>query len=132
MNAETKFYNKIKDHLPGHVQRIESSSGSGVPDVNGCCNGQGEYWLELKIVLEHRGVVLRKEQYAWGMRRNNSGGRVLVIALEPHMEEILFWKYPFEVVPEGHTGKYVLITSSAREQIDYLDRNLIPTIIFKF
>lgn len=131
MNAETAFYNKIKDHLPGHVQRIESSSGSGVPDVNGCHMFK-DYWIELKIVLDHRGVVIRKEQYAWGMRRSNAGGRVFVIALEPNMEEILFWKYPFDVVPEGHQGKYVLITGPTKEQIDYMDRHLIPTIIFKF
>lgn len=128
MNPETAFYNKIKDHLPGHVQRIESSSGSGIPDVNGCHSGI-EYWIELKVDVK-RLILLRKEQYAWGMRRALSGGHVMVIAL---VAETLIqcWKYPLQVIPHGISAKYVEVTSLTDEILHLHDRHRIAQVIFQ-
>lgn len=71
----------LMKHIPGHWQPIELSQGVGVPDLNYCVNGR-EGWAELKVdrksplSLSH---ILRPAQYAWMVRRANSGGRVQVI-----------------------------------------------------
>ena len=31
-----------------HMNRIENSAGPGMPDVEGCLEGYGQFWLELK------------------------------------------------------------------------------------
>jgi len=89
MTPEQKFYYLIKDHLPGHVNRIENSTGVGIPDVNFCVHGI-ETWLELKanvnlLVVEHEVIQipfgtkrLRDTQLIWHGQRTGWGGRVLV------------------------------------------------------
>lgn len=89
MNPEQKFYYLIKDHLPGHVNRIENSTGVGMPDVNFCFKGQ-ETWLELKaniglltevnelIQIPFSSKRLRDSQIIWHGKRVLQGGRVLV------------------------------------------------------
>lgn len=83
--------------------RIENSIGGGMPDINACHDGR-EVWIESKIYVGGR-VLLRKEQYAWGIRRSMHAGRVYVIAKHP-VERIYIWRHPFEVMPHG---KYVAI-----------------------
>lgn len=73
MTPEQKFWQLLKPHIPGHVNRIENSTGVGIPDVNYCYNGQ-ETWLELKA-----GSQLRISQKIWHYQRSLRAGRVLVI-----------------------------------------------------
>ena len=48
--TEKKFWQSLKRLLPDvHWQRIETTTASGVPDVNGCYKA-GEFWLELKVL----------------------------------------------------------------------------------
>ncbi len=109
MKPEQSFHNWVKDHIPGHHQRIESIAGSsGIPDLSVCYKGS-ETWLELKVPVEGK-VILRKEQYAWGLRRAVNGGSVWVVA--NFGAWIYLWKFEIKiwrVAPYGKDGKYVQI-----------------------
>ena len=105
---EKKLYqwlrNLMKKH---HVVRIENTVGSGMPDVNICTEGY-EAWIELKIVTL-RGILLRKEQYAWGVRRAKHQGRSLILSYDPQSNRIEIWIFPQVIVEKG--GKYLRITN---------------------
>jgi len=75
---ESDFSKFLIGRLPGHLQRIETSVSSGVPDLNWCNEGL-EAWLELKVTRAGR-TRLRPLQYSWGMRRTVAGGRVVVVS----------------------------------------------------
>ncbi len=79
MTPEAKFWNWLKPHLKGHVQRIENSIERGTPDVNICHEGK-EIWLELKVPKSSNCVDIRKEQRVWAVRRSLAGGKVFVLA----------------------------------------------------
>lgn len=75
---ENVFWDSIKKALPYvHWQRIESSTGQGIPDVNGCIGGDS-FWLELKVVSGIK-VHLRSSQVAWLMRRSDVGGSAWIL-----------------------------------------------------
>lgn len=79
MNEERGFYEWLRgrmDHTV-HVQRIENTTSSGVPDLNMCCQGR-EVWIELKVKLK-QGILLRKEQYAWLHKRGDAMGTGMVV-----------------------------------------------------
>lgn len=124
MNAERKFYDQIRAHLPGHTQRIESSTGSGIPDLNGCFRGV-EYWVEFKVAMSGE-TILRKEQYAWGMRRACASGGVWIVSLDIN---IVMWKYPITVIPRGISHKYVAVTSAPHHTILMRDKATIKSIL---
>lgn len=72
--------------------RIETTTENGVPDMNVCSSGF-DAWIEMKFI--HRKVpVLRKEQYAWGLRRAQCGGLVIVLAYDPMDDMIKLYKFP--------------------------------------
>lgn len=103
MKPEQAFYQMIRPHLLGHVQRIENTAGDGAPDLNICYGGK-EMWVELKVAISGE-VVLRKEQYAWMTRRHQNLGKCFVIAL--HGDLIRIYVAPFDVTPHGTGKKYV-------------------------
>ena len=75
---EAKLWQQIKKGLKNsHLVRIESRIGLGVPDVNGCTNGQ-TYWLELKV-SKGKHIPLSKYQKAWIYERSKVGGKVFVL-----------------------------------------------------
>ena len=60
--TEKAFWQQIKRALPYvHWQRIETGTGQGVPDVNGCIGGD-EFWLELKIAQGNKVKITPKEE----------------------------------------------------------------------
>lgn len=67
----TKLISLLKPH--GHVQRIETTTGNGVPDLNFCSPSTGEVWIELKAW----GKQPTPLQRAWSRRRCDSGGVVI-------------------------------------------------------
>ncbi len=76
---EAKLWQQIKKGLKNsHLVRIESRIGLGIPDVNGCTNGQ-TYWLELKV-RKGKDIGLSKYQKAWIYERCKFGGKVFVLA----------------------------------------------------
>jgi|DEB0MinimDraft_10_1074344.scaffolds.fasta_scaffold225487_1 Holliday junction resolvase len=110
MNPESKFYRELKTAIKDvDFQRIETSTGSGVPDLN-CCSFDGkECWIELKVEQAGGKVFLRKEQYAWGFRRAKMWkGKVWVAARA--LRSVRWYRFPhFQVEPRGNSGKYVTI-----------------------
>lgn len=129
MSQEAEFYRQIQRHIPGHLQRIENSAICGMPDLNTCWK-DAEVWIELKVDKDGK-VLLRKEQYAWGMRRALAGGHVWVMALVGK-DLIQFWKFPFKVIPYGISAKYVDIMETAHDNLPIHEKHLIASIIFKF
>jgi hypothetical protein len=86
MSPERNFWRLIRDHLPGHKERVENAAVSGFPDVNGCSKG-AEYWVELKAPnvrtvtpddVDRVEKLLEDTQYVWHNRRVRQGGRVFV------------------------------------------------------
>ena len=75
--TESKFWKYIRPNLWGHSERIENSTGSGIPDVNTCFQGQ-EVWIELKIITGYQ-FHLRRTQYNWINRRLKEQGRIFIL-----------------------------------------------------
>ena len=65
-------------------QRIETTTGRGVPDAHICAGRGQEFWLEFK---SDRSPFLRPEQFAWISRRCNRGGAVFIL----HRNDGLPW-----------------------------------------
>lgn len=63
---------------PHHIQRIEDTTKSGTPDVEGCIGGRG-FWAELKVAYEQttKGTVRVKttvHQVYFALKRAKAGG----------------------------------------------------------
>lgn len=72
---------KIFREAGADAVRIENATQSGMPDINVCLNGS-EVWIESKVQSrEDEDPILRKEQYAWMMRRVRANGRCYVVHL---------------------------------------------------
>jgi hypothetical protein len=98
------------------LQRIEATTGRGIPDLNVCYQGK-EFWVELKVAQRLSGVYrvyMRKEQVAWGIRRAQHGGSVFVCAKFP--DHVSVWPY-FPLFQTEMHGKYRLITTMPSAQI---------------
>ncbi len=91
----------IREHMKAPTwQRIESGlTASGIPDLNGCLNGQ-EIWVELKKVVG-RQVKLTPYQVGWLVRRSLAGGRTWILARHQHgggprlgspVDRLLLWR----------------------------------------
>lgn len=129
---ERDFYNYLRTLLPGHVHRIESI-GSGIPDLNVCFEGK-EIWIELKV-FDLDIVLLRKEQYAWGMRRSAMGGNVFILCR--HSDHIWVWKYPqIEVQKYGNIDVHVKVVNAPFQEITHYGtgveskKNILKNILF--
>lgn len=126
---ERNFYLQLKRAFPcWDWQRIETIT-TGVPDVH-CCAEGFEFWAELKAPMTRTGATfLRREQYAWGMRRAQHGGCVFVFSR--YVDIISIWKFPFQAEPssKGH----VRITSRSRitlslDQLSELNPRLLKVL----
>lgn len=110
---EKAFWASIQTYFLGHVQRLESSTGAGVPDVNICWMGK-EFWLELKVVTPRTGILIRREQWAWHNRRMNSGGKCFLLAYHEVMNACYFAPTSkIAIEPYGKANKYVLVSNVA-------------------
>tara|TARA_R100001530_G_scaffold2574_1_gene4177 strand:+ start:579 stop:953 length:375 start_codon:yes stop_codon:yes gene_type:complete len=95
--TEKAFWQQIKRALPYvHWQRIETGTGQGVPDVNGCIGGD-EFWLELKIAQGNK-VNITPNQIAWLMQRIDAGGKAWIIVKKK--EQIFIYN--------GYQGAFLL------------------------
>ncbi len=101
---ETALWGWLKSGLPrlaeaGHrhdVQRIEDTTKSGTPDVEGCIDG-GCFWAELKVAYEQptKGTVRVKTtvfQVHRALRRRRAGGRswyLIRVGVHPRAQHFL-------------------------------------------
>lgn len=110
-HPEQEFWNRLKPNLPFFTQRIETSTGMGIPDVYCCYKGK-PFWLELKVWIDGTGILLRKEQWGWANRHKASGGVSFVVTQTPIDNVVLLMPIESIIVsPYGTQEKYVLITS---------------------
>lgn len=92
MNSEAKFNSWIQGLFPhpADCRRIETTTESGMPDLNVCMHGI-EIWIESKVVYP-KGILIRKEQWAWGVRRSNAGGTTYLLAWDEQDDMVLGWR----------------------------------------
>jgi hypothetical protein len=109
MTCEKEFVKWIHRQFSlDHFVRLESTTERGIPDINVCRMGK-EVWIEAKIETSYK-VLLRPEQYAWGMRGASNLRSVYVVSCDLQRGIVKVWKYPaVQVEPKG---KYVLIVSA--------------------
>ncbi|TAK94336.1 hypothetical protein EPO05_06475 [Patescibacteria group bacterium] len=109
MKDEQKLNAWIREQLRTtcDVVRIENTISSGMPDLNICRQGH-EVWVESKVMVLGR-VLLRKEQFAWGVRRSAHGGHVRILAWHPAANTLFGWRYPLVGVREH--GEYLQVTN---------------------
>lgn len=79
MKAETKFWKRIKPHLPSWSQRFELKAALGVPDLHLLIEGEA-FWLELKAQVDPLGLA--GPQASWLTRHWAAGGNCGVLAQE--------------------------------------------------
>lgn len=92
-------YELLRKNLPDiHWQRIENVAGTGVADVNGCCEGV-EFWSESKVAKNGE-FEIRPDQIAWLTLRRRAGGRTFVSVREGNTFSIY--------VPDGK-GSFTLV-----------------------
>lgn len=82
-DRETALWGWLRDSMqtikvPKHVQRIEDSTKSGTPDVEGCVEGRS-FWIELKVAYEQlKAPIVRvkttDKQVYFALRRTGTGG----------------------------------------------------------
>jgi len=101
-----RFVEKDEDWM-----RVENTTQNGTPDINICKSGI-EVWIEAKVMYP-KGVLIRKEQFAWGVRRSECGGNVVVLAQDPEINQVQGWRVTKELIcrPSGD-GKTLVVVSS--------------------
>lgn len=130
MNPEQAFWNSIRDKMPGFTQRIETSTGNGVPDVYGCILSLS-YWLELKVWTENVGILLRKEQWAWSrnLLRHNFQRIFVLVQLQDTKLVMLLPVKDILVEAYGESNKYVKIITPDLHLFTSEKVNLKETLI---
>jgi hypothetical protein len=107
MNPESKLWNKVKQALPkeGFAQRIENTLERGTPDLHYFLNGS-DYWIELKA---SNGLLVRKEQVVWHLKRNVCGGKSYIIF--HHTKDDLYYCFvsPFEFEKHDDTYQHLVL-----------------------
>lgn len=83
-DRESNLWGWLRDALPKlpqkkHVQRIEDSTKSGTPDVEGMVQGGEPFWIELKVAYEQvRSPIVRvkttDKQVYFALKRTQVGG----------------------------------------------------------
>jgi hypothetical protein len=108
---EAAFYDWIKSNIPWFFQRIETTTGSGIPDIWSAHQGES-LWIELKA-LPATNLQIRKAQYAWMTKAHWNGIHTWIWNRNPRRKTVIqAWVTPFEVEP----GKkdHLKITSQPR------------------
>ena len=132
---EKDFWNRIANKVPGHVQRIETTIGCGIPDVNACYLGI-EAWIELKIVDPVIGILVRTAQWSWHNRRMFHGGskKCILLAHDIASDRIIYIPFGLmKIIPYGNVGKYVQVdlVQSGHITVKFDDlNNVLKTKLF--
>lgn len=88
-----------------HCQRIESSTGSGIPDINVRWMDQ-EFWIESKA-NPGPSAHIRPAQYAWMLRRARAGGLCFIIHRPVNGRKWWLYQMNEDTRPQGETKNYV-------------------------
>ncbi len=101
MTPELSAHGWLKRHAPRHwhLQRIETSTASGVPDLI-VATPVGEVWIELKAGTRPE---IRPFQRAWMTVRTMAGGRCVILWAGPKESLHLWLVDPNKPFPEIDT-----------------------------
>lgn len=108
MTPETIFYKSLITKFPKHWhwQRIETTTASGVPDLNVFIPTRGEVWLELKAASS---PVIRSAQNAWIKKRQLLGGNVIIVLKTG--DQIKMWDSPdFQIKKTGSPNRLMIVS----------------------
>lgn len=131
-HLEAEYWEQIRGKLPGFVQRIETSTGNGVPDVFGCYRGK-PYWVELKVWQPGTGILLRKEQWAWANNYAQHGGTSFVLVRsEIQGVSMLFTLNDLHVTAYGSQNKYVIVQVEKTPRRVSLENKILKGTLIKF
>lgn len=107
MPPEKKFANWLRTNTPWFTQRIETTTGSGIPDL--WVSHAGAYaWIELKAAPAYN-VQIRISQYAWIMKAAYHNVEVWIMNKCPKDDKVSVWTEPFEV-SAGKAGYLRLVS----------------------
>lgn len=100
MAKEKVFYEWLKKTFPHwDFQRIETSTGSGVPDCHIVAvdpdskDPPQEFWAELKA-LPKTNIQIRKEQYSWIEKRSRKGAQTWIFNRDPKNKTVQVFRSP--------------------------------------
>lgn len=101
-DRESNLWGWLRDGLPSlkvkkHVHRIEDSTKSGTPDVEGKIDGRPPFWIELKVAYEQaRSPIVRvkttDKQVYFALKRTQVGGLswyLIRVGKHPHRGHFL-------------------------------------------
>ena len=108
---EATFFDWLKRSFPWQFQRIETTTGIGVPDLWVCHRGF-QLWIELKAA-PNTNVQIRKSQYAWITRMQWQGIRTWIFNRDPKRKEVILAWCPHFEVEEGRKD-FLKITSQPK------------------
>jgi hypothetical protein len=111
MPPEATFYDWLRRNLKDrcHFQRIETTTGSGVPDVQLTTKQPGfVVWIELKA-LSMTNVQIRNFQFAW-IAQYPKWNAPIVLNRCINTGIIGFWRYPFRV-EYGRKGHVKIVST---------------------
>lgn len=115
--TENDIYKKLCKIPNFYWQRIESTTSSGIPDLNGIHNGI-EFWVELKIGIPR----LRPAQVAWHTKAKAQGRRVFI--LSSYEEGYTLWKgITYKPIGQGHltpTNRPLIMSPGLEDITPYL------------
>jgi hypothetical protein len=82
MKPEQKFWQLVKDHVPGEKDRIENMAMDGMPDVSAAWEGS-DFWIELKVSGNKKKLadvagLCRPAQRVWHYARFRQGSKIFV------------------------------------------------------
>ena len=104
---EASFSKYLAGHLKkldGFIQRLEVTTGAGVPDMVLLHSNQ-THWIELKWKTKH----IRPEQYVWGIKAKASG--VTVNYLVGYENSIELYNVS-EAIPMARSWKLTELTTT--------------------
>lgn len=92
-----------------------------MPDFN-ICNHGIEIWVEAKV-LYPKGVLIRKEQWAWGVRRFHAGGTTFLLAWDERDDVVLGWRLEGLTVHPSGDMKTLVVQNRAEFRCSKNDQN---------
>lgn len=101
--TQAAIWKAMRAHMPNvHWTRIETTTGNGVPDLEGCFRGVA-VWIEIKSVSASGALYLTPGQCAWHTARAKAGGRNYILAAN-HTTLWLWQGWYADMVRWYHTG----------------------------
>lgn len=108
--TQAAIWRALKAHMPlVHWTRIETTTGNGVPDVEGCYQGVA-VWIEIKSVGKYGDIDLTPVQCAWHRARAKAGGRSVILAAEHGHVWVWRGKQAMSVATHGTNTPADLVT----------------------